>query len=262
MHPLVAENRAYWNHLAEVNWRSTYYDVEGFVRGGGELDPDVRTRLGDVTGRRVLHLQCHFGQDSLCLAREGAAVTGVDFSPVAIGRARELAERCGLVARFVEADVNELHLGEQFDLVFASWGVLGWHPELGPLAATVRRHLAPGGRFVVVDGHPYLWSMGETLPLALAHDYFRGPPITTPPQTGSYADPEAAIPHAEHGWNHSVAELLQALIDAGLAIASVAETERIPWQAFEGMVKDGPYFSLPAGHPRFPLGIAVGAQPR
>jgi SAM-dependent methyltransferase len=160
MHPRVAENRRFWDHLASITPGTSFYDVEGFVAGRKDIDPIVGDVLGDVAGRRVLHLQCHFGMDTLALARRGAFVTGVDLAPRAVLDARALAARMGLDARFVEADVLSVDLGETFDLVFSSWGTVGWLPDLRAWAATIRKHLAPGGRFVVVDGHPYLWTMG------------------------------------------------------------------------------------------------------
>lgn len=257
MHPRIAENRRYWDHLTGFTVKSAMYDVEGFVAGGGGVDPVVATVLGDVRGKRVLHLQCHFGMDTLDLARRGATVAGLDLSPRAIAEARALAARMGLAARFVEGDVLEADLGEEFDLVFSSWGATGWLPDLRPWAATVRRHLAPGGRFVLVEGHPTLWMLDEALPARVKYDYFGGEEIMTPPRTGFYADATAEIPMPDYGWNHSVSETVSVLLAEGLALRRLEEGDRIPWQAFPEMVRDGRYWTLPPGMPRFPLSLTI-----
>lgn len=257
MHPLVAANRTYWNRLTEIHLKSAYYDVEGFVEGRRDLDPIVAAVLGEVRGLRVLHLQCHFGMDTLSLARRGARVTGLDLAPAAVAAARDLAARMGLDGRFVEGDVLDTDLGETFDLVFSSWGVTGWLPDLRPWARTVARHLAPGGRFVLVEGHPVLWMFGEELPVQLTYDYFGGAPITTHGTKGTYADPDAEVLLDDHGWNHSIAETLGALLAEGLELVRLEEGDRIPWQAFDGMIEEDRYFQLPDGMPRFPLSLTI-----
>lgn len=257
MHPLVAANRKFWDLLTESNLRSAFYDVEGFVAGRVDLDPVVGEALGEVAGRRLLHLQCHFGMDSLALARRGALVTGVDLSPRAVEAARALAARIGQPARFVEADVLSVDLGEDFDLIFSSWGATGWLPDLRPWARVIARHLAPGGRFVLVEGHPVLWMLGETLPAAVKYDYFGGEPIETAPHVGSYADPRIEVPMPEYGWNHSLAETVGVLMAEGLELRRLDEGDRIPWAAFAEMVPDGQYFRLPPGHPRMPLSFTL-----
>jgi SAM-dependent methyltransferase len=255
--PLVAKNRTYWDHLVGVHVASAYYDVDGFLAGRTDIDPIVADALGDVAGLRVLHLQCHFGLDTLALARRGARVTGLDVSPRAVAEATALAARAGLTAHFFEGDVMSADLGEQFDLVFSSWGAIGWLPDLRPWAATVARHVASGGRFVLVDGHPVLWMMGESLPVQVKYDYAGGEPIVEGPKTGTYAAPDAVVPHANYGWNHGFAEIVGSLLGEGLTLTRLDEGEQIPWQAWPTMVKVGPYFQLPAGHVRMPLSFTI-----
>jgi SAM-dependent methyltransferase len=258
MHPLVARNRAYWDRLVDLHVPSAYYDVEGFVAGRRDLDPIVAEALGDVAGARVLHLQCHFGMDTLSLARRGARVTGLDFSPRAVAEARTLAARMAIPdARFVESDVLTADLGERFDLVFSSWGAIGWLPDLRPWAATVARHLAPGGRFVLVEGHPVLWMMGETLPATVKYDYAGGTPIVEEGKDGTYAAPGQPVTLPNYGWNHAFAEILGSLLGEGLVVTRFEEGERIPWQAWPGMVPEGRYWRLPDGHVRFPLSFTL-----
>lgn len=260
MHPLVAANRRYWDHLTGFTVPSAMYDVEGFLAGRKDVDPIVADAVGDVAGKRLLHLQCHFGMDTLAFARRGADVTGVDLSPRAVAEAVRLAERAGLAARFVEADVLDVDLGARFDVIFSSWGTIGWLPDLAPWADTILRHLAPGGRFVLVEGHPTLWMFGETLPAHVKYDYFGGEPIETAPRTGFYADTTAEIPMSEYGWNHSFAEVLGVLLARGLRVTRLDEGDRIPWQAFPELVPVGRYWALPPGTPRFPLSYTLRVE--
>lgn len=236
---------------------SAFYDVDGFVAGRRDLDPVVAEALGEVAGKRVLHLQCHFGMDTLALARRGAVVTGLDFSPAAVAAAHALAERMAIPARFFEADVMSANLNERFDLIFSSWGAIGWLPDLRPWAATVSRHLAPGGRFVLVEGHPILWMMGETLPAAVKYAYAVGDPVVEPPKDGTYAAPAAAVPHENYGWNHAMSEVIGVLLGEGLRLVRFAEGDKVPWEAWPGMVQDGVYWRLPESQIAFPLSMTI-----
>ena len=257
MHPIVARNRTYWDHLVSLHVSSEYYDVKGLIAGSKDIDPVVLDALGNVNGKRVLHLQCHFGADTLALARRGAIVTGLDFSPKAIEVAHNLAQKMGLPARFVEDDVMSAELGNSFDIVFSSWGAIGWLPELTSWAATIARHLEPGGRFVLVDGHPILWMMGETLPAQVKYAYAVGEPIVEEAKKGTYAAPNAPVPHASYGWNHSLAEVMGALCAQGLRLVHFAEGDRIPWEAWPGMTKAGQYWRLPDAVVPFPLSMTI-----
>jgi SAM-dependent methyltransferase len=257
MHPLVAKNRTYWDHLVGLHVPSAFYGVEGFAAGRQDIDSVVAEALGDVGGLRVLHLQCHFGLDTLALARRGANVTGLDFSPNAVEAARSLAARLELDARFVEGDVLTAALGTEFDLVFSSWGAIGWLPDLRPWAATVARHLAPGARFVLVEGHPILWMMSESWPPAVKYPYAGGDPIVEEPKTGSYAAPDAPVPHPNYGWNHALSAVIGALLGEGLVLRRLEEGDRIPWAAWPEMVVDGTYWRMPAGAAAFPLSMTI-----
>ncbi|HLK44205.1 MAG TPA: class I SAM-dependent methyltransferase, partial [Thermoleophilia bacterium] len=152
----LAVNRAMWDARVPVHVASDFYNVEGFRRGELSIAPFEPAELGDVAGRRLVHLQCHFGLDTLSLARLGADVTGVDFSPVALDEARRLADETGLLARFVEATVDRARdvLDGNFDIVYTSWGVLVWLPDLGGWARTIAGLLRPGGFVYLVDEHP------------------------------------------------------------------------------------------------------------
>ena len=230
-------NRDLWNAMAEVHVRSAFYDVESFIAGRNSLTDLEIELLGDVRGRDLLHLQCHFGQDTLSLARMGAAVTGLDLSDVAIEKARELTDRCGLKAQWIRANVLDLQpaLEKKFDIVFTSYGTIGWLPDLKGWAANIHRYLKPGGRFVFVEFHPVIWMFDNEFK-RIEHSYFNRRPIVEM-QKGSYADKDAPIEMEAHGWNHSLADVIGALLAAGLRLDRFTELDGSPHDCFAGTVK-------------------------
>ena len=238
-----AANRRLWDAWTAVHASGSFYDLEGFRRGGIRLRDDeveaVRAAVGgDLTGRRLLHLQCHFGIDTLSWARLGAAVTGADFSPAAVELARALAQDLGLPARFVESNVYDLPaaLEGTFDVVYTSRGVLGWLPEIRPWAEIVAHFVAPGGVFYISEIHPVAQvfenegvAPGE---LRLTYPYWEHPDPLVFPVTGSYADPTADVgEQQEHGWDHGLGEIVTALIEAGLTLEWLRESPELDWGA-------------------------------
>lgn len=236
-------NRRHWNARVPHHVASRMYDVDGFVAGAGSLSALERELLGAVRGKRLLHLQCHFGQDTLDLARQGAIVTGLDFSDVALDAARALAARCGLQAEWILGNVVEPQASfhGQYDIVFTSFGVVGWFPDLAPWAANLRRALAPGGILVFVEFHPVVWMFDNDF-RTLAYSYFNREAIVEE-ETGTYADRDAPIRATSHGWNHSLGEVLGALLAEGLTIEAFTELDGSPHDCFSGTVKgeDGLY---------------------
>ena len=234
-----ASNQRLWDAWTKVHAEGEFYDVAGFRQGGVRVRPYEIEALGDVTGKTLLHLQCHFGLDTLSWARLGAQVTGVDFSPAAITLARELAADVGLPeARFIESNIYQvpLRLGDEFDIVYTSRGVLGWLPDIRGWARVVARFVKPGGRFYITEAHPVLQvfedegvSPGE---LRLRYPYWEhGDPLIFDVH-GSYADPNADLgaEHQEHGWDHGLGEIVTALIDAGLRIDKLIEYPFLEWK--------------------------------
>ena len=146
-------NRQSWNNRVDSHYDSDFYDVKGFIEGKTSINNEEMVLLGDVNGKSILHLQCHFGQDTLSLARLGANVTGVDLSDKAIDRANELSNEIGVDARFICCDIYDLplHLDEQFDIVFTSYGTIGWFPDLDKWAGLISRYLKHSGKFVFID---------------------------------------------------------------------------------------------------------------
>jgi SAM-dependent methyltransferase len=186
-----------------------------------------------VTGKDLLHLQCHFGLDTLSWARKGARATGVDFSERAIALANSLALESGLDARFVCADVCDLPKSwtKQFDVVFTSYGVLPWLPDLGPWAQTIARCLRPNGSLHLIEFHPFAAMLDDGGRL-LAHPYFHSSEPIRYGVRGSYAEPGAPFTHDAYEWAHSLSDVFQALIAAGLAVRSFREFPYSPYNCF------------------------------
>jgi SAM-dependent methyltransferase len=233
----LRENRELWDEWTRIHETSAFYDLEGFKRGGVRLDQFELDEIGSVEGLDLLHLQCHFGIDTLSWARLGARVTGADFSPAAIALARKVANEIGFPdARFVESDVYDLpaNLDGEFDLVYTSKGVLGWLPDIRGWARVVAHFVRPGGRFYITEIHPVAQAFdNETAPgeLRLAYPYWEHEPPLTFSVEGSYADPTAQVAaEREHGWNHGLGEIVTALIDAGLRIESLREYPFVDWK--------------------------------
>jgi SAM-dependent methyltransferase len=221
----VVVNRAAWDELALLHGQDRVYDVGGFLRGDDTLDPLETGLVGDARGLDLLHLQCHFGLDTLSWARRGARVTGVDFSPVAIERARSLAVRAGLDATFIEADTQALpgRLAGRFDVAFASYGVLCWIGDLDAWMRGASLALRPGGRLVLVEFHPLYTMVDRVEPLELGFPYGGGAPCRFE-EAGSYADPDLETSaNVTIEFPHSVGEVVTAAIDAGLAVRRLEE---------------------------------------
>ena len=173
-------NNEAWDAWAALHVESDYYDVEGFKKGSSTLNRIELEELGDVAGKTLLHLQCHFGLDSLSLARMGAEVTGVDFSSEAIANAQRLNDEVGLKARFIRSDIYELpdSLDGQFDIVFTSYGVLRWLPDVERWGKAIARCLKPGGVFHIVEYHPFASVFEADGPISdfrVARSYFHRP---------------------------------------------------------------------------------------
>lgn len=233
-------NRALWNSRTDVHVESEFYDVEGFLAGNTSLKEIELGLLGDIRGKKVLHLQCHFGQDTLSLARMGAEVTGADLSDRAIAYAKELAKRTGLEAEFVCCDIYDLpqHLEGQFDIVFTSYGTIGWLPDLDKWAGVVSHFLRPGGTFVFVEFHPVVWMFDDALE-KVQYSYFNAAPIIET-ENGTYADKGADINNQSISWNHNLAEVLQSLIKSGIIVKDIREYDFSPYNIFPNSTETEP----------------------
>lgn len=261
----LEENLRRWNELVPIHAASRFYDVDAFLAGRCALLPIERDELGDVAGKSLVHLQCHFGLDTLSWARRGARVTGVDFAPAAIAEARALAARAGLDARFVESEVTrapEALGGETFDVVFTSWGVLGWLPDLRPWARAVAALLEPGGTFYLAEIHPVVLLYGEYgESLTRSYPYFRTSEPITEEVDGTYADRSARVENRRaHSWIFELGQVVTELIEAGLRIDFLHEHDATCCAIVPTLVEgDDRLFRLPPGELSLPLSFSLRA---
>lgn len=222
MDPHFRANQKLWDQWTREHERSAFYDVAGFRAGRDRLRSIELTELGDVAGRTLLHLQCHFGLDTLAWARRGASVTGVDFSENSIALARSLAAELNLPARFVCSDLYQLPqvLTGQFDIVFTSYGVLHWLRELEPWGRLIADYLKPNGIFYIVEDHPCfrIFTSQAKTELKVKNAYFFSEAPDQLEAAGSYAAEQAGEPAPYYLWNHGLGEVVTALTQAGLRL--------------------------------------------
>lgn len=272
----VAANRAHWDALVDVHARSTGpdgYNVEALKAGTRPLHAIEDAELGLVDGLDVLHLQCHFGVDSLILAQRGARVTGLDFAPTAVATANRLAQETGLDARFVEGDLYDAPslIDGRFDLVYVTWGTICWLPDLPGWARVVANFLKPGGRFYFCDAHPFglVFSDSEAaagLPLGtlqVHYPYFhRAEPWENQGWT-DYADPTAKDADSRsYEWAHSVSDIVNAVTGAGLRLEWLHEHPEIAWKLLPMLVpgRQGLYRWPDGFRPTLPLSLSLSAR--
>lgn len=259
-HDYISTNKVLWDAKTDVHTDSEFYNNTDFLNGKSSLNDIELALLGDISGKSVLHLQCHFGQDTLSLARMGANATGVDLSDAAISKARELNDTLGLQAKFVCSDIYQLPevLDEKFDIVFSSYGTIVWLPDLSKWADVIVRFLKPGGAFIFADFHPYMMMYDDDLK-GIQYPYFnRGPIIET--EAGTYADRKADIRLESVTWNHNLAEVMQSLTKAGLTIDSFHEYDYAPYPAFGNMKQTGERkYEVEGKEGLFPLVYALRA---
>ena len=228
------------------------------MSGSIELD-----ELGSVSGLSLLHLQCHFGMDTISWAKLGATVTGVDFSGRAVSLARSLAREVGVDARFICSDVYKLPdvLKDEFDIVFMSWGVLVWLPDIPRWAKLVAGFIRRGGTFYIIDGHPIIDGLDQDGDLFRSSSpYFRGSEPVRFEDTRTYADAAATVDApTTYQWHHPLGEVVTGLVDAGLTIEFLHEHSVLPWRAFASMVQGTDGRLRLRGDP-FPLSFSIRAR--
>jgi SAM-dependent methyltransferase len=240
-------NRASWDERVPAHVASPDYAVERFFSDPSFLSEVVQfdlPRLGDISGLRGVHLQCHIGTDTVSLARLGASMTGLDFSAPAVTAARTLASSTGADATFVRAEVYDAAdvLGRGgFDLVYTGIGALGWLPDIRRWAAVVADLLRPGGRLFIREGHPMLWTLDDERSddlLAVRYPYFEQAEPNVFDLGGTYVSTDVVFSHnVTHEWNHGLGEIMTALFDAGLAITAFTEHDSVPWNALPGKME-------------------------
>ena len=233
-------NRHSWNNRTEAHIKSEFYGMEQFLQGKTSLQNIELNLLGNIEGKAVLHLQCHFGQDSISLSRMGAQVTGVDLSDKAIARAKSIARETQANVEFICCDLYALpaNLNKQFDVVFTSYGTIGWLPNLDKWAAVISKFLKPGGQFVFVEFHPVVWMFDDDFE-KIGYRYFNSGAIVET-ENGTYADRSANIEQQSVMWNHSISEVLNSLIKNGLEINAFDEFDYSPYNCFKHTVEFEP----------------------
>ena len=233
----INTNKATWNSKVDYHVESDFYDMDAFLKGQTPLNTIELALLGDIKGLSALHLQCHFGQDTLSLAQMGATATGVDFSDKAIAQARLLNKQLELDARFICCDLYELpnYCNEKFDLVYTSYGTIGWLPDINKWSQLIAAFLKPEGKLIFIEFHPLVWMFDDHFK-EIRYRYFKSEPIVET-ESGSYADKEASIKTTSITWNHGLGEVVTALLDAGLEIKGLKEYDYSPYDCFEETVK-------------------------
>ncbi|MDM1390180.1 class I SAM-dependent methyltransferase [Myroides marinus] len=257
----IEVNKKTWNEKVALHVDSEFYNMKDFLAGETSLNEIELNLLGDIKGKKILHLQCHFGQDTLSLARMGAEVTGVDLSDKAVEKGRELAEQLGLNARFICSDVYKLPevLEEQFDIVYTSYGVIGWLPDMNKWAEVVSKFVKPGGKFVFVEFHPFVWMYDYDF-TKVDYSYFNVEDIVET-ESGTYADRSADVQLKSVSWNHSIAEVVQSLVDHQLQIKTFEEHNYSPYSCFNHVVEIAPKkFQIAPFGDKVPLVYAIVAS--
>jgi SAM-dependent methyltransferase len=242
MDKYLRANQRRWDGLTLEHKESEFYDLEGFKQGKDRLRSIELSELGDVTGKTLLHLQCHFGMDTLAWARRGAVVTGVDFSPEAISLARSLSEELDIPARFICSDLYDLPgaLNGEFNIIFTSYGVLHGLPDLNRWGQIIAYFLKPGGIFYIVEDHPFfrVFRAKPEGEFRAERSYFFNEEPQKIAETGSYASGNEGPIHEYYVWDHSLGEVINSLVDAGLTIEFLHEFPYAARAKFPFMEKD------------------------
>lgn len=254
-------NKNSWNNKTDLHYNSEFYDNEGFIKGRNSLNNIELDLLGNIEGKTVLHLQCHFGQDTISFTRLGAQAIGVDLSDKAIYRAKELAEITNSNATFICCDIYDLpnHLDQKFDIVFTSYGTIGWLPDMNKWASIIQQFLKPNGTFLLVEFHPYVWMWDDNFE-KIKYNYFNKEVIVET-EEGTYADKKAPISQQYVMWNHSLSEVMQSLIQHKLQIVSFNEYDYSPYNCFQKTIEIAPNkFRIEHFENKIPMVYAISAQ--
>jgi SAM-dependent methyltransferase len=254
-------NRAMWDERVDLHVESDLYNVPGFLAGQCRLRDFEPGELGSVEGRTLLHLQCHFGLDTLSWARRGAIVTGIDFSEPAIEAARKIARHADIPATFEVCDVYETAatLDRTFDIVYTGLGALCWIPDLDAWAREIVRLLVPGGTFYMSEFHPFTDVFGED-DLVVTESYFDDGRPFRDETSGTYSDRSAKTSNnLSYSWTHPLSRVITALLKVGLTLDSFAEHEYTVFPRFSALsaTPGTDIFRFPHDHPRLPMMYSI-----
>ncbi|MHA1555586.1 MAG: class I SAM-dependent methyltransferase [Candidatus Heimdallarchaeota archaeon] len=266
MEEYYSANKKVWDEFAKIHFKSEHYRVKEFLAGETSLKPYELEDIGkEVKGRTLLHLQCHFGLDTLSWAREGAKVTGVDFSSDGVKLATHLAEEINIDAKFIQSNIYDLPdvLDEQFDFVYTSIGVLCWLHDIDRWGEIIAHFLKPGGVFYIAEIHPFSMVFDEEhkKELTLRYDYFHNPEPMEFKVEGTYAEKDAKVnAEKEYEWAHSLSDIVNALLKAGLKLEYLNEYPITVYEAFPFAKQDeDSYYRLKDQKAEIPLIFTIRA---
>lgn len=257
----ISINRQSWNTRTAFHLKSDFYDLEGFKKGKTSLNDIELKLLGDVSAKSILHLQCHFGQDTISLNRLGSETTGVDLSDKSINAAINLAKETKATAKFICCDLYDLpnHLDAKFDIVYTSYGTIGWLPDLNKWAKIISKYLKPNGKLVFVEFHPFVWMYDSNFK-EVAYNYFNDGAIVET-ESGTYADKNANIKQQYVSWNHSMSEVVSSLLKHNLQIKSLYEYDYSPYNCFNETIEFEPNkFRIKHFDNKVPMVYAIVAE--
>ena len=224
-------NKIAWNKRTPIHMKSEFYNNTAFKKGETSLKAIELDAIGNIKHKTLLHLQCHFGQDSMSFARMGAKVTGIDFSNIAITEAQRISKELNIDVNFIESNILELKLNQKFDIIFSSYGVIGWIPDLIKWGSIISSHLEKGGVFLLTEFHPFLELIKNN-----GYDYFYNPIPDIEIEKGSYTDGGEKLTTKTCWWNHSLTDIFNALETNGLKLTGFKEFDYSPF-LLEGMIK-------------------------
>lgn len=235
----LAINKESWNQRTEVHIHSEFYDNEAFKAGKSSLNEIELNLLPPLEGKSLLHLQCHFGQDTISLSKLGAKCTGVDLSDKAIYYATELAKDLDIDVSFICSDIYNLPQVHEakYDVVFTSYGTIGWLPDINRWAKVVSHFLKPGGHFYIIDFHPVMWMFDNDFE-KISYRYFNDEAIIE--EENTYTDGTEGKSFQSISWNHGMAEIITSLIDKGIQIIDFQEYDYSPYNCFNKMEEVSP----------------------
>lgn len=262
-------NKGLWDELASIHRESQFYDIDSFLKGRNRLREFEINELGNVKGKKIIHLMCHIGLDSLSLVRMGAEVTAIDFSGEAIKTARELSEKTGAHCEFIQSDISSVldHVNEKFDIVYTSIGVLAWIRDLNRWAKTISELLKNDGFFYIAEIHPFTMLISENATednIRITDNYFSSKEAQYYQQEGSYADRSAKVnTKGSYQWGYTISDIINALISNGLELDYLHEFPFTCWPQFNFLHKEANgYFTIPDKLPNLPLLFSIKAHKR
>jgi 2-polyprenyl-3-methyl-5-hydroxy-6-metoxy-1,4-benzoquinol methylase len=256
----IETNQKSWNQRTQEHFESDFYDVNSFLQGKSSLNQIEIELLGDIKNKKILHLQCHFGMDSISLSRMGAKVTGIDLADEAINKAKYLAEITKSNTEFICCNIFDLpdHLNDTFDIVFTSYGVISWYPDLNQWGEIINQYLKPNGKFIMVEFHPILW-MFDTKFKKIESAYSSKEPFITSSETYTNHS-DKTQQYEEITWNHGLSTVFKGLLNNNLQILNFDEYDYSPCNLFGNMKEENGKFRISEMEHMLPILFSIIAK--